>query len=184
VEKIHNGDALAEAELVRRFYSKIRQTARFKLGFNNSDWEDVAQECYLRVSRLLREGRFNSEKGKLSSFISGVIHKVVQEYRRPQKGRFMLPLFSDPERIPKDLKDALASLNQQMKLEYEENVVILNQCLKILAEHHYAVLKLRYYQKLPMRKIGEKINKTEQQVIDLKRFALKKMRDCFEKHFS
>ena len=183
-DRIHRGDALAETELVRRFYQRIRQTVRFKVGFKNPDWEDLVQECYIRLSKLLRDDKFDSAKGTLLKLINGIIRIVVLEYRRQAKSHFTLPLLSDDARETKNLETLLTEHVQLAALEKAENQKILKSCLEMLAERYRFVLEFRYYKELSMRKIGERIDKKEQQVIDLHRFALKKMRECFEKRVS
>ncbi len=144
----------------------------------------MAQECFLRLNKLLREGKFDNAKGTLRKLINGIIRIAVLEYRRKAKSHFTLPLLSDDARETKNLETLLTEQVQLAALEKAENQEILKSCLKMLAERYRFVLEFRYYKELSMRNVGKKIDKKEQQVIDLHRSALKKMRDCFKKHSS
>src|SRR3989339_1343990 len=63
------------------FYPVIFNFAR-KTGFSDTDAEDITQQSLLRFLKAFREGKYIKDKGRLKSWLWGIAHNVMLDYRR------------------------------------------------------------------------------------------------------
>ena len=66
---------------VTRFRMPIVSFAR-KMGLPESDAEDLAQEALLAFAKAYRDGRYNRSKGRLSTWLFGIVYRQVLNARR------------------------------------------------------------------------------------------------------
>lgn len=71
--------------LVDRFRGPLVRFAR-RLGYSPSDADDLAQETLLQLVRQFRAGRYDRERGRLSTWLFGIAwHQAMRDRR--QRGR-------------------------------------------------------------------------------------------------
>ncbi len=82
LEQLRAVDQDAWSEFVERFRFPIVSFSR-KLGLNEEEAEDAAQETLLSFARAFRAGQYDSDKGRLSSWLFGIArHRVLDVARR------------------------------------------------------------------------------------------------------
>jgi RNA polymerase sigma-70 factor (ECF subfamily) len=97
-----------------------------KLGLSAADAEDVAQNALMEFSRSYREGRYDRDKGRLRSWLFGILHHQIQNWRKRRRVREVQvqgERSEDPfDRLP--ARDELETL-----FEAEWRHAVLRQCL-------------------------------------------------------
>lgn len=76
-----SNEAFAWNRFRDHFYPIILKFAK-KLGLPQSYAEDAAQETMLTFLKAFRAGRYNKEKGRLSSWVFGVTRRVIFNFRK------------------------------------------------------------------------------------------------------
>lgn len=76
-----SNDSLAWNRFRDHFYPIILKFTK-KLGLPSSYAEDAAQETMLTFLKAFRAGRYNKEKGRLSSWVFGVTKRVILNFRK------------------------------------------------------------------------------------------------------
>jgi RNA polymerase sigma-70 factor (ECF subfamily) len=175
VQKIIDDDVDAKNYLINRYQEKITWFIKKKLAKDRENWKDLVNDTILAVFENIKSGRYDSNKGELGSYIYGIAKNRIREFCKEEQRN------KSKESIEEDIKDPTDQENWENKLWSEEQIRILRFLLKKLKPKYQKVLHLRYYEGLSMRKIGEEINKSEQQVINLHDYALKKIRKECEK---
>lgn len=158
-----------------RYRAQIIHHIQSRLGPNNDDWEDVFQKTVIAIFQAIQRQQFDSSKGGMGSFIYGVTKNKIRDY------------FDEKKRLREDeLPPELGKIEQladdysvEFSLVQEEAFQRLKSCLRELPEKYSSVLRLRYFEKLSMQEIARKLRRTPQQVVDLHRYGLRKLRDCF-----
>lgn len=168
-ERIRNGDQEAENDFFSHYGEKIETIIRTRLGVNNPDWEDVCSEIKTALLINLREGKFNPEKGKLSSYIHGVAHNKLKDYYKSQKKKKNHLQILNPEEI----RDPAG---QNTDLEQKELRVILTRVINELKEKYKKVIFLRYYQGLSILEIADKLEIESRRVSERINYANKLIR--------
>ncbi len=83
-----------------RYRPVIAGLAR-RLGLNESDADEVAQQTLAEFVRAYREGRYDRAKGRLSSWILGIAHHTSLRLMRARRGQS-----EADESIPDDANEA------------------------------------------------------------------------------
>lgn len=171
IQKIIEGDSNAEKYLVNTYQGKIAWFIRNKIGFSNDSWKDLVIETLMATIESIKSGKFNPEEGKLGSYIYGIAKNKVSDYNKNKK-RYKVKELSETDSI-----NPGEQLEWEEKQQTKERLIILQSLLRKLEPKYKEVIYLRYYKGLSMRRIGGKIKKTEQQVINLHTYALRKIRE-------
>jgi RNA polymerase sigma factor (sigma-70 family) len=179
IEKIIAGDSAAENYLVSRFQGRITWLIRRKIGLQNDCWKDLVNDTILATLQSLKSGKFNPEKGqKLGSYIHGIANNKIRDFI---KERYQ---FQPSNRLD---EDSIISGDQSSVDEAhieKERLQALRELLKKLKSKYQEVLYFRYYEGLSMKQIGDKLKKTEQQIINLHDYALKIIKkECKKNNF-
>jgi len=78
-------DRPAWEHLDARYRAVIAGFAR-RLGLNESDADEVAQQTLVEFVRAYRDNRYDRSKGRLSSWILGIAHNVARKSVRSRRG--------------------------------------------------------------------------------------------------
>lgn len=82
LDQLQQVDQDAWSVFVVRFREPLVRFAR-KLGLNEEEAEDAAQETLMSFARSYREGQYDREQGRLSSWLFGIArHRVLDVARR------------------------------------------------------------------------------------------------------
>jgi RNA polymerase sigma-70 factor (ECF subfamily) len=84
LERLRTGNPATERHFVGYFGELIRIKLRAR-SLPRAQVEDIRQETFLRVFRILREGEGLREPGRLGAFVSSVCNNVLLEHYRVRK---------------------------------------------------------------------------------------------------
>ena len=97
VEKLRSGDVQVEAHFVSYFSELIRLKLRSRLSSNEAI-EDVRQETFVRVIRLLRAKDGVRQADRLGAFVNSICNHVLLEHYR-SKSKKESSLDDEPEAV-------------------------------------------------------------------------------------
>ena len=81
LERLRDFDDAAWEEFVERFRDPV---VRFgmRLGLGEGEVDDFAQDTLIAFAKAYREGRYQRDRGRLSSWLFGIAHKEAQRMKR------------------------------------------------------------------------------------------------------
>lgn len=160
-----------------RYRAQIVHHIQSRLGQGNDDWQDVFQATIVAIFQGLQKDQFDRSKGNMGSFIYGITKNKISDHFSVRRRRRE----SDLPEEEMEMEQLIDNYTAEFTVVQEEAHQKLKNCLRKLPERYSSVLRLRYFEELSMREISRKLKRTEQQVIDLHRYGLVKLRDCFFK---
>ncbi len=163
--EINKGNDQAINHLVKYYYPKVQWLVQRSQGFDSYNRDDIAQEVMHTLIKSIRSGKLDISKGRISSYLYAITKNKIRDY---YKGKAKLNI--------QQLDDAVdQSSNILDNLIESERLNTLKNALYKLNEKHREVLIARYYKNLKIKDIGKKLNLSEQQVINVLRYAEKKL---------
>jgi RNA polymerase sigma-70 factor (ECF subfamily) len=172
------GDRAAWAEFNARYRPPVLAVAR-RLGLQDADAEDVAQETMAAFVQAYREDRYAREQGALGQWLRGIARNKVRDALR-KRGREPLPLadrtdgtgrlerIEDPERL-----DAL--------WDEEWEKAVLRQCLdevrREVEPRTYEAFLLVALRAWPARRVAAHLQISEEVVYQAKSRVLARVRE-------
>jgi RNA polymerase sigma-70 factor, ECF subfamily len=159
------GDALAEAELCRRF---ARRALLYGLRHlrDAAAAEDLAQEALVTVLLALREGKLR-ESDQVASFMLGTCRMLAGAQRRKATRRELL-LAREPVQL------AVAELPREV------DGARLQGCIEGLAEREQAIVMMTFQQERSAEAIAEALGLSPGNVRVLRHRTLARLHACIE----
>jgi RNA polymerase sigma factor (sigma-70 family) len=171
-ERIRQGDASAETELVHEFAHRI-----FVMGVvRTRDREaarELVQDVLMAVIGALRKGQLN-DPDKLAAFVHGTARNLINNQLRSESQRPPL------EPLPEDL----AQDNLVERLEDAERVRLVHQAMERLGLEDRKILLMTLVQGHKPGEIAAALGLTSEVVRTRKLRALKKVTDLIRKKMS
>jgi RNA polymerase sigma factor (sigma-70 family) len=189
IVKIGEGEARAEEALLRIILPKITPILRARLGEAYEAWKDVRQECGKQILLSIRAKKFDPQLGKPWPFFLGIVWKLVKSHYRARKqyeSRREEQDLTNPElaaALDLSMMEQAGLIVREIDLEADERLECLQHCIEQLPENQRYVVGAKYREGLKHKEIGLRINKTEQQVTELHRLAMSRLRKCIEKFY-
>jgi RNA polymerase sigma factor (sigma-70 family) len=172
VERVRQGDEVAESELVRQFTQRI-----FVMSFvRTRDREvarDLVQEVLMAVIAALRKGQLQ-DPDKLPAFVHGTARNLINNQLR--SARQVPPLEPLPEDLPEE--------NIIEQLEGAERTRLVHQALKGLGEGDRKILWLTLVEGRKPREIAELLGLTSEVLRTRKLRAARKITELIRKSLS
>lgn len=134
IDRLRLGDPATEREFASYFSDLIRIKVRSRLR-DSALVEDVTQETFLRVLRVLRSPEGLRNAACLGAFVNSVCNNVLHEMLRA-KGRHRTPTEEEQRIIPDE-----ATPGPEDRLLAEERRVIVRRVLDHLSTRDRAVLQ-------------------------------------------
>ena len=169
-------------EFDRRYRPILLRFAR-RLGLDENDAADVAQETLLRFLRAYRAGEYHRGKGRLRSWLVGIAKYRIADLRRAAARRKVTRGQSAIGDVPGD--DELEGI-----WIAEEHQVIFNRALEDLRQTtRIADATLDAFERLVVRHesvetVAAGLEMTPQEVYDAKSRVVAKLRETMEKYKS
>jgi RNA polymerase sigma-70 factor (ECF subfamily) len=136
-------DGTAELEkIILHYWPQINFRVRKSLGFQNSDWEDVASEVLMDALRAIRTGKFRGDSS-LGTFIYTITSRRIIDYIRKKS------------RVLKHAPEAGSLLDPQENCERNEQSEILFQALRRLKPRYADMLYMSYFMDLSRKEIAQ-----------------------------
>jgi len=167
-DRICQGDQSAELELFSNYKEKIVTMVQIRLGSSNPDCEDICSEIQLAILMKLRDGQFDKEKGKLSSYIYGIaLNKMKDYYKSVKKERDHF------QNMPS--YEIFKSEDEKSELENEELQNIMKKVINSLKKKYKEVIYLRYYEGLSVSEIADQLKIEPRRVSERINYSIKLM---------
>jgi len=120
-------NATAWSDFVDRFRDPIRRFA-LSLGLPEQECEDIAQEALLAFAEAYRDGRYERDRGRLSSWLFGITyHQVLRRRRAFARNAVDMAAGDTTADIMERLPDEAAATDEWER-EWERS--LLRQCLE------------------------------------------------------
>jgi RNA polymerase sigma-70 factor (ECF subfamily) len=168
-------------EFYRRFYGLVRTVVQRRLPFSAEDVEDTIQEVFLHLMRSLDA---YDQTYPLSKFVSVVAERVATD-----EHRFRSREKRQGQAVPLDHEDydgamtlALCSQDQPVdeRIANSQQVLRLRASFRKLSERCRQILRMRFEQELPYKRIGEILGASENTVTVQTRRCLDALRELYE----
>ncbi len=171
-ERIRQGDALAETELVHEFSHRI-----FVMGVVRTHDREAArelvQDVLMAVIGALRKGQLQNAD-KLAAFVHGTARNLINNQLRSQSHRPPL------EPLPEDLAQGCSA----ERLEDAERTRLVHQALESLGQEDRNILLMTLVEGRKPAEIAAALGLTSEVVRTRKLRAVKKVADLIRKKLS
>ena len=180
VRKIAGGDASAENDLFLSYHEQIECMVRIRLKVRVpvQDQEDIVSEIQEAVLLSLRRGGYDPATGKTpGAYIAGIVPKVIGQYFRKKKKESIIQpgLSEEIHVVTDDILSDLIDVERDMKLR---------KCLNNLKPKNKEVLLLRFYEKLSIEEIAQKLNLERRRVSERIHYAFKLLaKECKKENY-
>lgn len=164
IRKAQRHDEQALATLCELFYEDVYTYFYYRVG-NSDDAQDLTNDVFLRIVESIRS--FESARGTFRTWVFGMAHHRLVDYRRRQSVRDHDPL-TETITNPGDRPAAQAEtwLTQER----------LRQALDALTEDQRQVIVLKFIEGLRNSEVAEILSKTEGAINALQYRALRTLR--------
>ncbi|MBC7446827.1 MAG: sigma-70 family RNA polymerase sigma factor [Hymenobacteraceae bacterium] len=178
------GDDTAFTQLLARHQSRVF-TILFLIVHDRTLAEDLTQDTFIKVVRILRADRYQ-EEGKFSAWVGRIAHNVALDSLRRRKNMATVSLdapvnFTDCSGATAPLRvafttDSTAPSPETLAIETEGNPY-LRRLIEELPVSQREVLLLRHYGELSFQEIADTMGITVGAALGRMRNALKFLRD-------
>ena len=172
IEEARRGSAGAFERLAAAHRPRLEALVRTRLGSRlrpRIELDDIVQEALLRALRSMGGYR---EQGPDSFFrwLGGIANHVILETARREKRDIIVPL---------DVEPAAGGVSQSKAGARDERFDRLQQSLDGLSPDHRLVIMLARVERLPMKEVARRMDRTPEAVTQLLWRALRKLKDSF-----
>jgi len=160
---------------IQKLALRVRYFLRKKFSdLDQATLDDLVQEVMQAAYVAAQKQRFEARQGaRFETFVLQIArHKAADYWRQRRRRREAVP---PPELIdlsPHDLENEIAQIDLLEKVKL---------AVSSLPERHAQILQLHFYRNLKIKKIAQQLGVSEQEVSNLKSYALRKLREIFEK---
>jgi RNA polymerase sigma factor (sigma-70 family) len=165
VDRIREGDGIAEEEVVRLFGERIRLMALARTRDRDAA-RDLTQEVLLGVLSALRRGQIR-EAEKLGAFIQGAARNIINGYLRSRS--------HDPAHEPLSSEDVVCHVDHEEEFELSQRKGVVRRALSRLDLTDRRILLMTLIDGLKPGEIGYALGLTAEVVRARKSRAVKKV---------
>jgi RNA polymerase sigma-70 factor (ECF subfamily) len=165
VREAQRGNHVAFEQLVHIHDRAVLRLA-FRITGSKNDIEDIYQEAFLKVFRMLSSFRFECS---VSTWIHRIVTNVCFDHmrksgRRREKSAIEMNADGDEYNVLDQVPDhRLANQPEHQLFRREEELYVLRG-LRRLTVRERAVFELRYFRGLKLRSVGERLSISESSV--------------------
>jgi RNA polymerase sigma factor (sigma-70 family) len=161
---------------IRELALRVRYFLRKKFGdLDQAILDDLEQEVMQAAYEAWQQQRFEARQGaRFETFVLQIARHKAADYLRQRRRRreAMAPL----DLIETEPFDVESEVTQSDLLEKVRSAVAL------LSQRHAQILQLHFDQGLKVKEIAQQLGVSEQDVSNLKSYALRKVRELLEKN--
>lgn len=160
-----------QAEEVLEFYlaDKIDFLIRRRPAIRPADHADLKQDILLAIFTNIQNGKFDAALGDLGGYAYRLAQNRLNDYRKKIKEKNM-----DAVEAPEALAEApivVEAADRQM----------IKSAIKNLPEKYQDVLRLHFFEELPMNEVSARLGVPPQKAYNLKNYALQLLRTQLQK---
>lgn len=172
LDRYLSGDRSAISQLIERHSHRVRDYIRMMVK-DRDVAEDIFQETFIKVVRVIDEGRY-TDSGKFVSWILRIAHNQVIDYFRARRQEKAVceaeagyDLFGSLRLADKTVEDSLVA---------EQTCREIRALVGALPEEQREVVLMRYFSGLSFREIAEQTGVSINTALGRMRYALINMR--------
>lgn len=170
------GDGPAWARFMERYRPLVMAVAR-RMGLQDADAQDAAQETMVAFIRAYRDGRYDREKGRLRTWLRGIaVHKIHDLVRGRQRADRALREGASPAAAA---RQADADADALWSEEWDH--AVLRQCLdevrREVQPRTFEAFTLFALQEWPVAEVARHLRVSEETVYQAKSRIMKRIRD-------
>ena len=172
IRKAQDGDRSAFDQLAERHRSRVEAFIHSRLGAalrKKVEPDDILQETFLRAFRSLTrfEGR---DDDSFFGWLCGIVVNAIYEVAKREKRDVIVPLADEPPS---------GEISASHAARRNERFDRLEESLNALSPDHRQVILLARVERLPMRTVAQKMNRSTKAATQLLWRALQKLKATF-----
>jgi RNA polymerase sigma factor (sigma-70 family) len=174
------GNARAWRRFEERFHPMVLSFAR-KLGLNETDAQDAAQETMMNFVEVYREGRYDRSKGRLRNWLFGIARRTVVDILRRRPKEVAISDATDATAFIETVEgpDPAARI-----WEHEWRCAVLQACVSEVAHdvqpETLAAFDLYVLRQWPVERVAEQLGITTNAVYLAKNHVMTRIRQIRE----
>ncbi|MBE6177988.1 MAG: sigma-70 family RNA polymerase sigma factor [Rikenellaceae bacterium] len=166
------GDSSAMSQLVERHSRRVRDYIRMMVKDRDLA-EDIFQDTFIKVVRVIDEGRY-VDNGKFLSWVLRIAHNQVIDYFRSQKQNKAISESDAGYDVLGTLRFAEKTVEDRLVGEQIERDV--RALVELLPAEQREVVRMRYYHNLSFKEIAEQTGVSINTALGRMRYALINLR--------
>lgn len=166
------GDSSAMSQLVERHSRRVRDYIRMMVKDRDLA-EDIFQDTFIKVVRVIDEGRY-VDNGKFLSWVLRIAHNQVIDYFRSQKQNKAISESDAGYDVLGTLRFAEKTVEDRLVCEQIERDV--RALVELLPAEQREVVRMRYYHNLSFKEIAEQTGVSINTALGRMRYALINLR--------
>ncbi len=166
------GDSSAISQLIERHSRRVREYIRM-LVKDRDLAEDIFQETFIKVVRVIDEGRY-VDSGKFLSWVLRIAHNQVIDYYRANKQDRSVSEHEAGYDVLGTLRFSEPTIEDRMVSEQIERDV--RALVELLPDEQREVVRMRYYSGLSFKEIAEQTDVSINTALGRMRYALINLR--------
>ncbi|MBQ6882048.1 MAG: sigma-70 family RNA polymerase sigma factor [Alistipes sp.] len=166
------GDSSAMSQLVERHSRRVRDYIRMMVKDRDLA-EDIFQDTFIKVVRVIDEGRY-VDNGKFLSWVLRIAHNQVIDYFRSQKQNKAVSESDAGYDVLGTLRFAEKTVEDRLVGEQIERDV--RALVELLPAEQREVVRMRYYHNLSFKEIAEQTGVSINTALGRMRYALINLR--------
>lgn len=167
-----SGNRSAISELIERHSRRVKDYIRMMVK-DEELAEDLFQETFIKVVRVIDDGRY-TDNGKFLSWVLRIAHNQVIDYFRAQKQSKQINESEAGYDLFGSLK--LADRNVEDRMVAEQIEADVRQLIELLPAEQREVVMMRYYSDLSFKEIAEQTGVSINTALGRMRYALINLR--------
>jgi len=160
-------------QTIRALALRVRYFLRKKFpGLEPAVIDDLAQEVMQAAYEAVLQQRFAAKQGaRFETFVLQIARHKAADYLRRRRRREAVAPFDLIQEESVDVEHEMAQSDLLEKVR---------QAVELLGERHAQILRLHFYEELKVKEIAQQLGFSEQEVSNLKSYALRKVRERLE----
>ena len=172
LERYLQGDCSAISSLIERHSRRVRDYIRMMV--KDADLaDDIFQETFIKVVRVIDEGRYN-DNGKFLSWVLRIAHNKVIDHFRAQRQATMVSESSAGYNVLGTMRFAEQTVEDRIVGEQIDSE--LRNLVGLLPDEQREVVELRYFASLSFKEIAEQTDVSINTALGRMRYALINLR--------
>lgn len=149
------------------------------LGLTGDDAEDVAQTSLIAFSTGYLEGKYDPAKGRLRSWLFGIVHHKLRDHNRKRRDRELQVADTAQAAVAFGELEAESELEARWEAEWRD--AVLQECLthvrREVEESTWRAFELFTQEEWPAERVAQELCLTPNAVYGAKRRVLRRLRE-------
>lgn len=170
IDRIKMGDFEAENELFEEFkvVDRVQVMINARVQTAREDKNDLIAEVLQALILGLRNGRYDPTKGPFGSYLWGIARNKIRDYFRRCKSRKTSAMAEEP----------VAKGHTDSGIYQEEKSAQLQMQVDSLEDKYREVVKMKYFEELPVSEIALRLNLIPKQVYNRLNYSIRLLRNA------